>query len=135
MTADALTSILEAELKTGTLLMGTLDRQREALIARDLVAIDELTAALEGQMAHFGTLVEARTQAMQADEGVTDRRAELMRRIRHTEARVLRLARLNQDLIADRLAYVGAMLSALGLKSAPGYAPEGARSRALLRSA
>ncbi len=135
MTADALTSILEAELETGTLLMSTLDRQREALIARDLDCIDELTAALEGQMAHFGTLVEARMAAMAHDEDITDRGAELMRRIRHMEARVLRLARLNQDLIADRLAYVGAMLSTLGLTSAAGYAPDGAHPRELLRSA
>ena len=135
MTADALTSILEAELQTGTLLMSTLDRQREALIARDLDCINELTVALEEQMAHFGTLVEARTKAMASDQSVTDDRAELMRRIRHTEARVLRLAILNQDLIADRLAYVGAMLSTLGLTSAAGYAPDGAHPRTLLRSA
>lgn len=135
MSADALTSILEAELQTGTLLMGTLDRQREALIARDLECINELTVTLEEQMAHFATLVETRAKAMASDRSVTDGRAELIRRIRHTEARVLRLARLNQDLIADRLAYVGAMLSTLGLTSAPGYAPDEAHPRTLLRSA
>lgn len=135
MTADVLDSILEAELDTSRLLLDTLDRQREALIARDVEQIDELTDLLENQMTHFNTLVETRMRAMRADDRVTDRRAELMRRIRHTEARMLRLARLNHDLIADRLSYVGAMLATLGLRGADGYGPERTRSGALLRSA
>lgn len=134
MTADELTCILEAELETGELLADTLDRQRRALVQRDLDRVNEITEVLEGQMEQFGSLVEARTRAMREDAAITDRRSDLLERIRRTEGRVLRLAELNQDLIADRLAWVGAMLSTVGLTGEAGYGPE-AQGRTLSRSA
>lgn len=134
MTDDAVASILEAELETGALLLDTLDRQRRALIARDLDLINDLTGALEEQVAQFMALAEARASAVGDAVEMTGRRAELLRLVRRTEGRMLRLARLNQDLIADRLACVGAMLSTLGLAGAAGYGP-GGRDSALSRSA
>jgi len=134
MVDDAVNAILEAELETGTLLLDTLERQRQALIARDLDRITELTGILEGQMEHFNILVEIRTETIDADTPLDDRAAGLLRSIRHTEARVLRLAQLNQDLIADRLAWVGAMLSTIGLTGTAGYGVE-TRAGALSKSA
>lgn len=135
MTADAVSSILEAELETGTLLVETLDRQRRALIERDLERITELTGILEGQMEHFSMLVDARTEAIDADAPeLSEECAQLLRRIRNVETRVLHLAELNQDLIADRLAYVGAMLSTIGLTGAAGYGAD-TQATAMSRSA
>lgn len=124
MTADAVTSVLEAELASGELLEVTLERQREALLRRDLDRINELTDTLEGQMEHFGTLVETRSYALDGRAPVDERSADLLRRVRRTEKRVLRLAEINQDLIADRLACVGALLSTLGLSDPGGYGVE-----------
>jgi hypothetical protein len=121
MTDEPVGSILEAELETGALLEQTLERQRKALVARDLDRITELTGILEEQMEHFNLLVQARTEALAEEMPLSDRDAELLRRIRQTEARVLRLSELNQDLIADRLAWVSAMLSTIGLTGAAGY--------------
>jgi len=121
MTDDPVGCILEAELETGALLERTLERQRKALVARDLDRITELTGTLEGQMEHFNLLVQARTEVLDEDTPLSDRSADLLRHIRQTEARVLRLSELNQDLIADRLAWVGAMLSTIGLTGAAGY--------------
>lgn len=134
MTADAVGPILEAELETGALLEQTLERQRTALVARDLDRITELTGVLEGQLEHFNLLVQARTEVFDEDTPLSDRSADLLRRIRQTEARVLHLCSLNQELIADRLAWVGAMLSTIGLTGAAGYgaAP---RTGAMSRSA
>ncbi len=130
MTADAVLSILEAELETGELLTETLNRQRQALIERDLDRISEITGLLDGQMEHFSDLVDARKHALgQQETPPGGETAELLRRIRRTEGRVLRLAELNQDLIADRLAYVGAMLSTLGLTEAAGYGSQAAAGR------
>src|SRR5690554_1608282 len=135
MTADALTSILEAQVQTGALLVETLDRQRAALVERDLERLLEITETLEEQVRDFGALVEARTEALaDAPAQPADEHAGLLRRIRRTEARVMRLTRLNQELLADRLAYVGAMLSTVGLAGATGYGAE-PRMGALSRSA
>ena len=135
MTAEAVSSILEAELETGELLAQTLDRQRRALIRRDLDRITEITGILERQMRHFATLVQERTEALEHAHGpISGERAEILRRIERTEKRVLQLAELNQDLIADRLAWVGAVLSTIGLTGAAGYGVE-AQTTALSRSA
>jgi hypothetical protein len=123
MTDDPLVAILQAELEAGTRLMDALDRQREALVERDLCAIEETSRDLEPLMAQFGIFVEARKRAL-AGDGKRPPQRDLMQRVRHTEARIIRLAQLNQDLLADRLAYVGAMLSSLGLAGQVGYAPE-----------
>ncbi len=123
MTDDPLVAILEAELEAGTGLMEALDRQREALVERDLCAIEETSRALEPLMAQFGIFVDARKRVLDGD-GQRPPQRDLMQRVRHTEAGILRLAQLNQDLLADRLAYVGAMLSRLGLAGQVGYAPE-----------
>jgi len=114
--------MLEEELQAGKLLAETLDRQREALIARDLDRITELTAALEGQMERFRALVKTRVSALDSGGAdLSDEDADVLQRIHRVEGRVLRLAELNQDLIADRLAYVGAMLSTMGMTDAAGY--------------
>ncbi len=129
MTDDPLVAILEAELAAGTRLMEALDRQREALIARDLCAIEEISSDLEPLMAQFGIFLEARKRALDEDRQCRLLPPDLMQRVRQAEGRILRLAQLNQDLLADRLAYIGAMLAKLGLVSQVGYAPEAARSR------
>lgn len=139
MTADALSSILEAELETGELLAETLDRQRRALLERDLDRIMELTGSLEAQVEHFRLLVAARTEALSRIDGeVSAACAALLQRIRPVESRVLRLSELNQDLIADRLACVNSMLSTIGLTGAAGYGSAGSASQhppAISRSA
>lgn len=135
MTAEALTSILVAELETGTLLAETLDRQRRALLERDLAGVSEATEILEGQIEHLRLLVAARVKTLEDSDGrLSDECAELLRRIRQTEARIARLVGLNQDLIADRLAWTSAMLSTIGITGAAGYGPD-AHSAALSRSA
>ncbi|MFW5866646.1 MAG: flagellar export chaperone FlgN [Armatimonadota bacterium] len=122
MTIADLSSILQSELSAGELLVETLDQQRRALIERDLDRITELTGILEGQMERFSALVDARAEALSgADDLISAEGARVLQRIRQTEGRVLRLATLNQDLIADRLAYVGAMLSTIGITNAAGY--------------
>lgn len=139
MTTDALSSILEAELQTGQALAETLDRQRQALVARDLERIIELTGTLEGQMEHFRTLVVVRMESLSHFDGeLSEACASLLQRTRQMEGRVLRLSELNQDLIADRLAYVNAMLSTIGLTGAAGYGSAGDAAQhrsALSRSA
>lgn len=135
MTSDVLSALLEAELDAGTLLLNALDRQREALVARDLEAMDDLTAALEDRMAQFSALVQTRIESLASRPDLTDHHRALVQRARHTEARLLRLAQLNHDLIADRLACVGAMLATLGLTTEAGYAPAGGCSRPVVRSA
>lgn len=122
MAAADSSQMLKAELHTGELLAETLHQQREALVARDLDRITELTVALEGQMERFRAVVDARVAALEGgSEMLSDADAHLLQRVRHTEGRVLRLAELNQDLIADRLACVGAMLSTMGITDATGY--------------
>ncbi|MGC9320595.1 MAG: flagellar export chaperone FlgN [Armatimonadota bacterium] len=127
MTADPIVSVLEAELETARALVETLEQQRRALIARDLERLSELTEILEGQFEHFNTVLQTRTQAMQEAPELTDRHADLVRRISRAEVRVVNLATLNQDLVADRLAYVGAMLGALLPECGDGYQPGAAR--------
>lgn len=137
MTAHTATSILEAELEASELLAETLNRQRHALIQRDPEGINEITGILEEQMAHLTDVVRTRTDLLGRKETrLTAEQAELVRRIRRSEARVLRLAELNEELIADRLAYVGAMLSLIGPGNPAGYGadaraevPVGAMSR------
>jgi hypothetical protein len=135
MTAADITSVLDEELEIGELLAETLECQRRALLKRDLERISELTGVLEGQMEHFSTVVEARVEAMTGEDvQLGEHCGELLQRVRHIEARILRLAEINQDLIADRLAYVGAMLSTVGLTGAAGYGAQ-APASALSRSA
>ncbi|MFW5867018.1 MAG: flagellar export chaperone FlgN [Armatimonadota bacterium] len=135
MTADTLSSMLNAELEAGELLAEALDCQRRALIERDLDRISRITGVLEGQMEHFTALVERRIKAVEAAGGALNEDcAELLERIRRTERRVLRLAELNQELIADRLAYVGAMLSTIGMTGPAGYGADTA-SATVSRSA
>ncbi|MFP4248900.1 MAG: flagellar export chaperone FlgN [Armatimonadota bacterium] len=135
MTADTLSSMLNAELEAGELLAETLDCQRRALIERDLDRISRITGVLDGQMEHFTALVERRIKAVEdAGGALNEDCAELLERIRRTERRVLRLAELNQELIADRLAYVGAMLSTIGMTGPAGYGADTA-SATVSRSA
>ncbi len=139
MTTDPIVSVLEAELETGRALADTLERQRMALIERDVDMINELSGIIEGQFEHFNLLLQTRARAMADDDAITDRRAALVREVAHVEARMMDLARLNQTLLADRLAYVTAVLGALAPDAAgAGYsAPGGARRAvgALARSA
>ncbi|MEA3402911.1 MAG: flagellar export chaperone FlgN [Armatimonadota bacterium] len=127
MTADPIVSVLKAELDTARALVETLEQQRRALIARDLERLNELTEILEGQFEHFNVLLQTRAQAMREAPDLTDRHGELMRRIARVEVRVMDLAALNQDLVADRLAYVGAMLAVILPDCGDGYRPEGGR--------
>ncbi len=130
MTADALLSILEAELDTGAALVDTLERQRVALVERDLDRITELTDILAGQFGHLNTLLQMRESAMRDEPDTDDARAAMMRRVRRVEACVINQAAVNQTLLADRLAYVAAMLGAL-LPDRPAYgAAEGRVPRA-----
>jgi len=138
MTADAIVSILEAELAAGAALAETLERQRVALIARDLEGIDELTERLQEQFAHFHAVLRSREQALPAVGSPGDRVAALLREARDLEARVVGLARLNNELLADRLARVNTVLSALLPETAAGYSPAGGLRRSggtLARSA
>ncbi len=124
MTRDGRTAILEAELQTAELLTETLDNQREALVERDVDRLNEVTAALEDQIAHFGTLVEARKTELEGGPSPREAEAELLRQIRGAERRLLHLAEINQDLIADRLACVSGLLSTLGLTDTGVYGPQ-----------
>jgi len=138
MTADAIVSILEAELDAGAALAETLERQRVALIERDLKGLDELTERLQEQFAHFHLVLQTREQALAGAGPLGDRAAALLREARGLEARVIGLARLNNDLLADRLARVNAVLTALLPDTAAGYSPAGELRRsggALARSA
>ena len=122
MTDDPMKSVLEAELDSAGRLLESLEQQRQALLARDLDLVDELTASIEQQFEHFGLLIETRVTALRADGAHHVRHGALLRRLRSTETRLLRLAQLNHELIADRLAHVGAMLSVVGMSIEPGYA-------------
>ncbi len=138
MTTDPIVSVLEAELETGRALADTLERQRVALIERDVDQVNELSGILEGQFEHLNLLLQTRARAMADDGAITDRRAALVREVAHVEARMMDLAQLNQTLLADRLAYVTVVLGALAPDDAGAYsAPGGARRAvgALARSA
>jgi len=138
MTTDPIVSVLEAELETGRALADTLERQRVALIERDVDQVNELCGILEGQFEHLNLLLQTRARAMADDGAITDRRAALVREVAHVEARMMDLAQLNQTLLADRLAYVTVVLGALAPDDAGAYsAPGGARRAvgALARSA
>lgn len=137
MTADAIVSILEAELDSGAALLETLECQRVALIERDLKRLDEITGTLQDQFAHFNLVLQSRAQALDGVAPLDDRTAGLLRRARLLEARVAGLAQLNNELLADRLARVNAVLSALLPDPEVGYSPMSERRRtgALARSA
>ncbi len=122
MAADAMTELIEAELELGEALIETLERQRTALFARDTERMSELTEVLEGQLGQFAELLERRFDGGEDDTRPTFRQHELIERVRRTEARVTQLADFNQELIADRLAWSNAMLSAIGIgESGAGY--------------
>ncbi len=138
MTADVVVSILEAELTAGGMLTETLERQRVALIERDLKCLDELSERLHEQFAHFHLLLQSREQALAAAGPLGDRSAALLREARRLEARVVGLARLNNELLADRLARVNAVLASLLPETAVGYSRAGELHRSggtLARSA
>lgn len=132
MTIDSIRPLLEEELELGCALAQTLDRQRRALIDRDLDRLTELTGILEGQFKRFNELLTARADRPSPDRpGDDDPR--LMRQIARIERRVMDLAQLNQELIADRLAYVGAMLGVIMPgETRPGYGPDGSRHPAAI---
>jgi hypothetical protein len=122
MAADDLTELLQAELALGEALIETLKRQRAALFDRDTERMNELTEVLEGQLGQFAELLERRFDGGEDASRPTFRQHELIERVRRTEARVTQLADFNQELIADRLAWSNAMLSAMGLgESGAGY--------------
>jgi len=138
MTADAVVAILEAELAAGAALAETLEGQRVALIERDLKGLDELTERLQQQSAHFHLVLQSREQALAAAGPLGDRAAALLRGAKRVEARVIGLAQLNNELLADRLARVNAVLAALLPEAAAGYSSAGEVRRsggALARSA
>lgn len=118
---------LEAELELGEAVAETLERQRSALLERDLNQMNELTDVLENQLRQFAGLLEG-SPAREASIPATGPQRALLERVRRTRVRVMELADFNEKLIADRLAWSNAMLTALGMTDAgPGYAPEGQR--------
>ncbi|MGD9498188.1 MAG: hypothetical protein AB7Y46_17940 [Armatimonadota bacterium] len=124
MSAGPIVSPLEAALQTGQALVEDLERQRMALIERDLDRVNELTHTLEGRFRRFALLLHTRAGLLTAEGTLTEGQAALLREVGHVEARVVGLARLNQELLADRLAGVSAMLGLLLPDSAAGaYAP------------
>jgi hypothetical protein len=125
MTADAVVSILEAELESGGVLVATLEHQRVALIERDLTRLDELTGQLQGQFAHFSLLLRTRVRSMETTGALSDRGAALLREAQRLEARVAGLAQLNNELLADRLACVNTVLAALLPEATGGYSSTG----------
>lgn len=125
MTDDPVVAVLRAELETGEELARSLERQREALVTRNIDRLGELTEIIEGQFAHFNTLMQTRERILGDAPALTDATAALLRQIARTEARIKELAELNQSLIADRLAYVGAMLSAIRPERGAAYSAGG----------
>lgn len=134
MSDDTVVSILEAELEMGRELAHTLECQRQAIIDRDIARLDELTGILEGQFGRFNELLTARVGAKDTSPRIDDRRAELERQAMHVEARVVSLARLNHELLADRLAGFAPLVAALALNHSPlAYRAVGERAQAARR--
>ena len=122
MICQASVELLEAELELGAGLVEALERQRSALLQRDLDQIDELTELLEKQLHLFVGLLERRSGELEGSVAATGPDRELLDRVRRTEVRVMELAEFNENLIADRLAWSSAMLVALGVAdTGPGY--------------
>lgn len=118
------TGLLEAELELGEALAHTLEEQRDALLASDLVRINTLTELLEEQLKLFVGLIERRCRLAETETEFSGRDRELLHRTRRTEVRVMELADFNEKLIGDRIAWSTAMLSALGMSEAgSGYGP------------
>lgn len=139
MNADALTSLLEAELDASRALAETLEAQRRALLEPEPAVLSALTDRLAGQFEHLSTLLQARWAAFDPPPALDAREAALLREARLMQARVAGLAQLNQELLADRIAYVGVVLGALTPDTTPpSYRPGRSLRRttgALARSA
>lgn len=119
MTAQTLVSLLEAELTASRAVAETLDVQRRALLAPEPSVLEEISDRLADEFEHLSALLQMRQAACDSEPEPNTRAAALLREVRLTQARIAGLAGLNQELLADRLAYVSAILGAL----TPGAAP------------
>jgi len=139
MTAEALVSLLEAELDASRALAETLEAQRRALLEPEPAVLSALTDRLAGQFGHLSALLQMRWDAAEPAPALDAQEAALLREARLVQARIAGLAQFNQELLADRLAYVGVILGALTPDSTPpGYRAGGSPRRApgaLARSA
>ncbi len=117
---------LSAELKAAERLTQSLEGQRDALIAQDADRLDEVTASLQDQFEQFRYLVQRREAAFGDMSPPTGEELDLLSRLRAADYRAKTLAELNQEILADRLAYLRAMLALLRPKEqAAGYGPAG----------
>ena len=116
---------LSAELLAAGQLARSLENQRDALVAQDAERLDEMTASLQEQFEQFRYLVQRREAAFNGAPP-TGEESDLLRQLRAVEYRVQALAQLNQEILADRLAYLRAMLALLRPEEqAAAYGPPG----------
>jgi hypothetical protein len=104
---------LSAELEAARELAELLERQRDALIAQDTERLDEVTAGLQERADQFRYLVQTREQAFREAGELGSEDIAFLRELHSVEAQLQSLAQLNQQIIADRLAYVRVLLSRL----------------------
>lgn len=117
---------LSAELEAAEQLARSLEGQRDALIAQDADRLDDTTASLQDQFEQFRYLVQRREAAFGDETSPTGEELDLLRQLRAADYRVKSLAELNQEILADRLAYLRAMLALLRPEEqAVGYGPPG----------
>jgi hypothetical protein len=115
---------LAAELEAARELAGLLESQRDALIAQDTERLDEVTAALQEHTGQFRYLVQTREQAFREAPELDTEDIAFLRELHSVEAQLQSLAQLNQQIIADRLAYVRVLLSRICPDEGEiGYAP------------
>ena len=141
MSADA-TTMLEAEINHTRRVCELLERQREALLARDLTRIERVTGALEAEFEGLASVAAERAGAMARTPLADTVAGRLLGEVRAAQSRLCMLLELNQAIIGDRLAYVSAVLGHihpdLDAGAYCGYAPPGRRGpgrRAVSRSA
>ncbi|MCD6362145.1 MAG: flagellar export chaperone FlgN [Armatimonadetes bacterium] len=111
-----------------------LERQREALLERDLPRINALTRELETAFEALVAAVDARTRAFAATDVAGSEVRQLARRAREAQARLSVLVALNQAIIGDRLACISAALGVIHpVALNAGYEPAGGRADAAAR--
>ena len=115
---------LAAELEAARALTELLQRQRDALIAQDTERLDEVTARLQEQFGQFRYMVQTREAALGEAPDLGPDEVALLRELRTAESELQILAEVNQQILADRLAYVRALLGQIyPQEQAVGYAP------------
>ena len=115
---------LSVELEAVQKLAESLESQRDALIERDIGHIEDLSVRLEDGFAQVGDLAVEREAAFRDAPLPSSEELALLRQLRAAEHQVMSLADLNQQIIADRLAYLRVMLDQMHPDGqSAGYAP------------